>query len=163
MVHYYPDGVITSTSARQTNYKVHPDLILFPLRNLQRLQQTCMLLMFCLNPLTTIAYNHILCYLPFHTVPPESFLQVLVHLLATRVYKVCCLMSFLENQFPDRFDVGNTQSILELYHSFCIFTEILAFSIYDQLWDLVMLIFSSSFWPFLISCSRVGSSSIVTP
>jgi hypothetical protein len=46
-------------------------------------------------------------------------------------------MSFLENQFPDRFDVGNTQSVLEPYHSFCIFAEILAFSIYDQLPDLV--------------------------
>jgi hypothetical protein len=96
--------------------------------------------MFCFNPLTTVTYSHILCYLLFHTVPPESFLQVLVHLLTTRVYRVCCLMSFLENQFPDQFDVGNTQSILEPYHSFCIFTEILAFPIYDQLPDLVDLL-----------------------
>ena len=29
-------------------------------------------------------------------------------------------MSFLENQFPDRFDVGNSLPILEPYHSFCI-------------------------------------------
>jgi hypothetical protein len=158
-VHYYPDGVITS--ARQTNYKVHPDLIPFPLRNLQWLQQTCRPLIFCLDPLTTIAYNHIPCYLPIHIVPLESFLQVLVHLLAIGVYRICCLMSFLENQFSDRFDVENTQSILEPYHSFCIFMEILAFSIYDSC--RILLIFSSSFWPFLISCSRVGSSSIVTP
>jgi hypothetical protein len=140
MVHYYPDGVITSTSARQTNYKVHSDLIRFPLRNLQWLQQTYRPLVFCLDPLTIVAYSHILCYLPFHTVPPESFLQVLVHLLATRVYRICCLMSFLENQFPDRFYVGNTQSIFSPYHSFCIFTEILAFSIYDQLLDLIDLL-----------------------
>jgi hypothetical protein len=93
--------------------------------------------MFCFNPLTTVTHSHILCYLPFHTVPPESFLQVLVHLLTTRVYRVFYLMGFFENQFPDRFDVGNTQSILEPYHSFCIFTEILAFLIYDQLPDLV--------------------------
>jgi hypothetical protein len=113
MVHYYLDRVITSTSARQTNYKVHSDLIPFPLRNLQWLQQTCRSLMFCFNPLTTVTYSHILCYLPFHTVPPESFLKILVHLLTTRVYRVCYLMGFLENQFPDRFDVGNTQSVLE--------------------------------------------------
>jgi hypothetical protein len=93
--------------------------------------------MFCFNPLTTVTHSHILCYLPFHTVPPESFLQVLVHLLTTRVYGVYCLMGFLENQFPDRFDVGNTQYVLELYYSFCILTEILAFSIFDQLPDLV--------------------------
>jgi hypothetical protein len=49
-------------------------------------------------------------------------------------------MIFLENQSSDRFDVGDTQSILEPYHSFCVFTEILAFSIYDQLPDLVDLL-----------------------
>ncbi len=49
-------------------------------------------------------------------------------------------MSLLENQLPDRGDVGNTQPILEPYHSFCIFMEILAFSIYDQLSDLVDLL-----------------------
>jgi hypothetical protein len=127
-------------SARQTDYEIHSDLIPFPLRNLQQLQQTYRSLMFCFNPLTTVTYSHILYYLPFHTVPPESFLQVLVHLLTTRVYRVCCLMSFLENQCLDRFDIGNTQFVLEPYHSFCIFTEILAFSIYDQLLDLVDLL-----------------------
>jgi hypothetical protein len=80
--------------------------------------------MLCLDPLTTVASSNILCYLPFHTVPPEYFLQVLVHLLATMVYRICCLMSFLENQLPDRFDVGNAQPILGPYHSFCVFTEI---------------------------------------
>jgi hypothetical protein len=139
-VHYYTDGVITSTSAGQTDYKVHSDLIPLPLRNLQRLQQTCRSLMFYFNPLTNVTHSHILCYLPFHTVPPESFLQVLVHLLTTRVYRVCCLMSFLENQFLDRFDIGNTQSVLEPYYSFCIFTEILAFPIYDHLPDLIDLL-----------------------
>jgi hypothetical protein len=113
MVHYYPDGVITSSSAGQTNYKVHPNLIMFPMWNLQRLQQTCGSLMFCLDPLTTVASSHILCYLSFHTIPLESPLQVLVHFLTTRVYRVCCLMSFLENQFPDRGDIGNTQPIFE--------------------------------------------------
>jgi hypothetical protein len=48
-VHYYPDRVITSTSAGQTDYKVHSDLIPFPLRNLQWLQQTYRSLMFLLE------------------------------------------------------------------------------------------------------------------
>ncbi len=135
-----PYGIITITSARQTNYKVHSDLIPFPLRNLQRLQQTCGPLMFCLNPLTIVAYNHILCYLPFHTVPPESFLQVLVHLLTTRVYGIRCLVSFLENQLPNRLDIGNKQAVFEPYHAFSIFSKIFAFSIYDQLPNLVDLL-----------------------
>jgi hypothetical protein len=140
MVHYYPEGVITSSSAGQTNYKVHPNLIVFPLQNLQWLQQSYGSLMFCLDPLTTVASSHILCYISFHTVPPKSFLQVLVHLLTTRVYRVCYLMSFLENQFPDWFDIRNTQPILEPYHSFYIFMEICTFPINDQLPDLVDLL-----------------------
>jgi hypothetical protein len=137
-VHYYPDGVITS--ARQPDYEIHSDLIPFPMRNLQRLQQTCRFLVFCFNPLTTVTYSHILCYFSFHTVPLESFLQVFVHLLTTRVYRLCYLIGFFENQFSDRFGIGNTQSVLEPYHSFCIFMEILAFSIHDQLSDLIDLL-----------------------
>jgi hypothetical protein len=89
--------------------------------------------MLCLDPLTTVTYSHILYYLPFHTVPRESFLQVLVHLFAARVYGIRCLMNFLENQFLDRFDVENAQSILEPYHPFCVFMEVFAFPIDDQL------------------------------
>jgi hypothetical protein len=59
-------------------------------------------------------------------------------------------MSFLKNQFPDRFDVGNTQSIFEPYHSLCIFTEILAFSIYDQLPDLVDLLITLLTFPDIL-------------
>jgi hypothetical protein len=82
-----------------------------------------------LNSLTTVAYGHMLCDLPFHTVPPESFLQVLVHLLAAGVYGISCLMGFLENQFPNRFDVKNAQPIFEPYYAFCVFPKVLAFSI----------------------------------
>jgi hypothetical protein len=96
--------------------------------------------MLCFDPLTTAAYSHILGYLPFHSILLESFLQVLVHLFTATVYGICCLMSFLENQFPDQFDVGNAQSILEPYHSSYIFTEVFAFFIYDQLSNLVDLL-----------------------
>jgi hypothetical protein len=91
----------------------------------------------CFDHLTTIAYGHILCYLPFHTVPLESFLQVLVHLLTARVYGISCLVSFFKNQFLDRCDVGNAQPIFKTHHAFCVLTEIFAFPIYDQLPNLV--------------------------
>jgi hypothetical protein len=128
-VHYYPDGVITSSSARQTDYKVHPNLIPFPMRNRQRLQQTCRPLMLCLDSLTFVTYGNIICDLPFHSVPPESFLQVLVHLLAATVYGISCLMSFLENQLPNRFGVRNTQPIFKPYYAFRVFLEVIAFPI----------------------------------
>jgi hypothetical protein len=96
--------------------------------------------MLCLDSLTTAAYGNILHDLPFHTVPPESFLQLLVHLLTAREYGISYLMSLLENQLPNRFDVGNAQPIFEPYHAFCVFTEIFAFPIYDQLLNLVDLL-----------------------
>jgi hypothetical protein len=49
-------------------------------------------------------------------------------------------MSFLENQFPDQFDVGNMQPILKPYHSLYVFMEIWAFPFHDQLSDLVDLL-----------------------
>jgi hypothetical protein len=34
-------------------------------------------------------------------------------------------MSLLENQLPNRLDIGNTQAVFEPYHAFCIFSKIL--------------------------------------
>jgi hypothetical protein len=47
---------------------------LHPRRNLQQLQQTCRPLMFYLDSLTIVTYGSILRDLPFHALPPESFL-----------------------------------------------------------------------------------------
>jgi hypothetical protein len=33
-------------------------------------------------------------------------------------------MSFLEDQLPNGLDIGNTQAVLEPYHTFCIFSKI---------------------------------------
>jgi hypothetical protein len=98
MVNYVFED-LQKSKAPNTDYKVHPNLIPLPLRNLQWLQQTCGPLMLRLNSLTAIAYGNILHDLTFHTVPPESFLQVLVHFLTARVYGISCFMGFLENQF----------------------------------------------------------------
>jgi hypothetical protein len=127
-VHHYPNGIIAGSSARQPDYEVHPDLIPFPLRNSQRLQQPGWLLMLYIGPLTTITYSHVLCDLPFHFAPPEFLLQILIHLLTSRMYGISCLMSFLEDQFPNRLDIGNTQAVLEPYHTFCILPKIFASS-----------------------------------
>src|SRR5688572_7418525 len=77
--------------------KVHPNLIPLPLGNLQRLQQTCGPLKVLLNSLTAVAYGNIFHDLPFHTLPPESFLQVLVHLFAAMVYGIGCFVGFLKD------------------------------------------------------------------
>jgi hypothetical protein len=42
------------------------------------------------------------------------------------VYRISCLMSFLEDQLPNRLDIGNTQAVFEPYHTFCIFLKVFA-------------------------------------
>jgi hypothetical protein len=58
--------------------------------------------MLCNDSLTTVTYSNILRDLPFHIVPPESFLQVLVHLFAVRVYGImlvtCSKMLWIKNK-----------------------------------------------------------------
>jgi hypothetical protein len=49
-------------------------------------------------------------------------------------------MSFLEDQFPNRLDIGNTQAVFEPYHTICIFPKILAFAFQNQLSDLTDLL-----------------------
>jgi hypothetical protein len=49
-------------------------------------------------------------------------------------------MSFLKNQLPNRFDIGNAQPIFKPYHAFCVFPEIFAFPIYDQLPNFINLL-----------------------
>jgi hypothetical protein len=128
-VHYYPDGVITGSSARQDDYKVHSNLIPFPFEESAMAVTNLWAFDALLNSLTTVTYGHILCDLTIYTVLLESFIQVLVHLLAARMYGINCLMSFLKNQLPNRSDVRNTKPIFEPYHIFRVFPEIFAFSI----------------------------------
>jgi hypothetical protein len=84
--------------------------------------------MFCLDSLTTIAYGYMLSDLPFHSVPPGFLLQILIHLLTSRMYRISYLMSFLEDQLSNRLDIENTQTVLEPYHTFYIFSKVFASS-----------------------------------
>jgi hypothetical protein len=96
--------------------------------------------MLCLDPSTAITHSHMLCDFPLHSVPPEFLLNILIHLLTSRVYRISYLMSFLEDQLPNRQDIGNTQAVLEPYHTFCIFPKIFAFAFQNQLSDLTDLL-----------------------
>jgi hypothetical protein len=142
-VHYYPDGVKTSTSAGQTNYKVHPNLMLFPLRNLQRLQQTCGSLMLCLDSLTTVTYSHIICYLHFHSVPQKSFHQVLVHLFADRVYGIA--VSWDSLRISSRIDLMSGTHTLSLNHTTPSVSSRKSLPFPSMISYRILLIFSSSF------------------
>jgi hypothetical protein len=49
-------------------------------------------------------------------------------------------MSFLEDQLPNGLDIGNTQTVLEPYHTFCIFPKVFASSFQNQLPDFIDLL-----------------------
>jgi hypothetical protein len=66
--------------------------------------------MLCLDSLATITYGNILCDLPFHVIPPEYFLQVLVHFLTARVYGISCL---IVAELPELFQLKCLSPALE--------------------------------------------------
>jgi hypothetical protein len=49
-------------------------------------------------------------------------------------------MSFLEDQFLNGLDIGNTQTVLEPYHTFCILSKVLASPFQNQLPDFIDLL-----------------------
>jgi hypothetical protein len=96
--------------------------------------------MFHLDTSTTITHSHVLYDFPLHSVPPKLLLQILIHLLTSRVYRIICLMSFLKDQLPNGLDIGNTQTVLEPYYTFCILSKIFASSFHNQLTNLIDLL-----------------------
>src|SRR5688572_32034834 len=93
-----------------------------------------------------------LCDFPLHSIPPEFLLQILIHLLTARVNRIGCLMGFLEDQLPNRLDhitpSASSRKSLPLP---------------SRISRRISLIFSSFFCASLISRSKVGSNSMVTP
>ena len=59
-------------------------------------------------------------YLPFHAMPPESCLEVLVHLGSSRMDVIWSVMSFLQDQVLELFFVGYADAIPEPYDSLSI-------------------------------------------
>jgi hypothetical protein len=66
--------------------------------------------MLCLNPLTSIAKCYVLYKFTFHSIPPVGNLEILIHLIASRVNRVSRIMSFSKYEVLDFLDVGYTNS-----------------------------------------------------
>jgi hypothetical protein len=57
--------------------------------------------MFGLDPLAHVTNGYIFCYFSLCSIPPESPLEILVHLFATRMDGVGGLMCLLEYKLSD--------------------------------------------------------------
>jgi hypothetical protein len=150
----HPNGIITSTSARQPDYKVHLDLIPFPLRNLQWLQQTCRSLMFCFNPLTTVTYSAISLFIPYHQ---NLFFRSWYIFSLPRCIEY--VVSWASLRISSLIDLMSGTHSLSLNHITPSASSRKSLPFPYMISCRISLIFSSSFWPFLMSYSRVGSES----
>ena len=95
------------------------------------------------------------------SIPPILLLQVLVHFSTTRVDGVNWVMCLLQYGFTKTIDIRNTNLILKPYRALLILREIQASTFRYRILDL--LNFGITNLTFRISCSKVGSTSMVIP
>jgi hypothetical protein len=62
-----------------------------------------------LDLLTNVAPGNIESYLPLHTVPPKTFLQVLIHFCASGMNRVRGIMGLLQDGLFQLIDVRDAQ------------------------------------------------------
>src|SRR5262249_4222847 len=99
---------MTTLCSRQTNNKVHGDLIPFPYRNIHLLQQTRRPLMLCLHPLTNETSGNKLSNISLHACPPEELPQIPEHLGSTWMDSVPGYMSFCQQIIPELHIIRHT-------------------------------------------------------
>jgi hypothetical protein len=92
----YPDGVKLVAGERQTNNEIHTDVLPFPGRNTQGLQQSRRPHMISLDPSTRVTFCNIVSSLVFHTGPPKLCLTIMIHLCAAWVDGIFGSVSFIK-------------------------------------------------------------------
>src|SRR5215216_1220630 len=91
------NSIITLLRFGKTSDEVHLDMVPFPLRNRDRLQNSSRPLMFCLDMTANITLSNIASNVLLHVRPPESLSNVLVHLGATGMNRQRRIMSLFHN------------------------------------------------------------------
>jgi hypothetical protein len=57
--------------------------------------------MLCLDTLASVTDSHVLRNGTLHSIPPESFLEVIIHLRAAWMNGIRCIMSLTQDQLPE--------------------------------------------------------------
>jgi hypothetical protein len=117
--------------------------------------------MFSLDSLTHITHSHVCSYISFQPIPPVLFLQILIHLSASRMNRVVRIMGLLQYSLTKAINLKNTYPVLEPYGALLILREFRTSTFSNQIFDLLYFrITNLTFTDFL---PKVGSTSIVTP
>src|ERR1043165_1250107 len=89
------DCIVALLRPQKPGDKVHLNMVPLPLRNFEWLKQTCWFLVLCLHSPAHITLGDKTGNIPLHTSPPETLLEILIHLGATRVdgqFGIMCLL-----------------------------------------------------------------------
>jgi hypothetical protein len=100
----------------------------------------CWPLMLCLDTLTGVTDSHVLCNGTLHPIPPESFLEVIIHLRAAQMNGICCIMSLTQNQLPKILYIWHTYPALVPQGTLIILSEMRCFANLEQFTDLLQLL-----------------------
>src|ERR1043165_5535936 len=107
------DSIVALLRPRKPGDKVHLYVIPLPLRNLERLEQPCWLMVLCLPSPAHITLGDKTGNIPLHMSPPKPLLEVLIHLGSTRVDRQLGIMSLLHDDLSEVSLLWNNSSVLK--------------------------------------------------
>src|SRR6185503_15373849 len=92
-----------------------------------------------------------------HPIPPETFLQIIVHLRAARMNRVSCIMGLTQNQLPKIMHIRHADPVLVPQSTLIILSEMRSLALSEQLTNLLQLLIIFLMLPDLCLYSRYGS------
>jgi hypothetical protein len=96
--------------------------------------------MLCLDTLTGVTDSHILRNGTLHSIPPESFLEVIIHLRAARMNRIRCIMSLTQDQLPEILHIWHTYPALVPQGTLIILLKMRCFANLDEFTNLLQLL-----------------------
>src|SRR6185295_5874070 len=96
--------------------------------------------MLSLDTLACVTNSHVLCHRTLHPIPPETFLQIIIHLRAARMNRVSCIMGLTQNQLPKIMHIWNTDPILVPQGTLIILSKMRSLALSEQLTNLLQLL-----------------------
>ncbi len=168
-IHNNPYRIISFRGARQSSNEVYTNLFPLPLRYLQWLLQSSWSLVFGLNSLTHIAYNHMCSHISLQSIPPELLVQILIHLRTPKMNRIIRVMDLLQYSLTKAFNVRNTYPVLEPHYALLIFREFRTSTFSNQIylqwllqssWSLVFGLNSLTHIAYNHMCSHISLQSI---
>jgi hypothetical protein len=95
--------------------------------------------MLCLDTLASFTDSHLLRNGTLHSIPPESFLEIIIHLRAARMNGICRIMSLTQDQLPEIRYIRHTYPTLVPQGTLIILSEMKYLANLKQFTDLLQL------------------------